>query len=107
MRQRRRRDHERRGDDQSCGWDPFRVVGDVRHDSPDQLIAVQEGPESAWLKISACVSGMETKRRRDAAGSSTKTTVESASLSVALGLMTVVCNLPSTGRMRRGSKMWQ
>jgi dihydroorotase-like cyclic amidohydrolase len=49
----------------------------------------------------------EASSLRDASGPRTKTTVESASLSVALGSMTVVCNMPSTGRMVRGSKMWQ
>lgn len=33
--------------------------------------------------------------------------VDKASLSVALGSMTVVWSMPSTGRMVRGSKMWQ
>ena len=77
---------------------------------PVQFIAVQdgaEGGEDGWLKMSACVLGMEVSNWRDASEPSTKTTVESASLSVALGSMTVVCNMPSTGRMVRGSKMWQ
>ena len=62
--------------------------------SPVQFIAVQDGAESGeggWLKISAWVLGIEASSLRDASGSSTKTTVESASLSVALGSMTVVC----------------
>src|ERR1700722_18702995 len=102
MRQRRRRDHGRRGGDQSCGVVPF-ALRDSWQGSPVQFIAVQED----WLKISAWVLGWEVRSLREDSGLSTKTTVERASLSVALGSMTVVWSMPSTGRMVWGSKMWQ
>src|SRR6202012_404839 len=76
------------------------------HANVVQRTARQPGLASS-VKRSILVVGSPEKSFCDSFGVSTKATVDSASLSVALGLMILVWSMPSTGRIVCGLKIWQ